>query len=77
MTIAEEEALLAVLSNTPESTSAIYRRLAGLHEKKNLTRRRRRERRTVGVELEQMAQRGLIQCGEGDRYPIPMYSLLK
>lgn len=75
--IVHEDALLAVLSNTPESASTIYRRYAGLHPKKNLTPARRNERRAIAIKLERMAQRGVIQRGEGDSeyHPVPVYSL--
>ncbi len=76
MTTAEEEAILACVSNTPESATTIYRRVAG-HGRKNLTAKRRRERRRVAAALHEMALRGVIERGEGDRelYPIPVYSL--
>ena len=77
MTPAEEEALLACVSNVPESATTIYYRVAGLPDRKSLTAKRRRERREVATKLHQLALRGVIQRGEGDIHPVPMYSLPK
>lgn len=75
--IVSEENLLACVSNYPESTNALYRRYAGIPERKNLTKRRRHERRAIGMKLEEMARRGVIRRSEGDSagHPIPTYSL--
>lgn len=68
--------ILECVTDTPESTTAIFRRWAGLEQHKSLTSRLRRERRALGVVLDGLTAQGLLkrEIGEAPGYTIPLFS---
>ena len=77
MTMPTDEALLPYVGYEGLTATQIFRRYAGLHERKSLTTKLRNERRAIALQLERMARQGVIDRGEGDAefHPVPIYKL--
>lgn len=78
MTLSDRDLrILGVATDDPETATMIFRRFLGFPMGSSLSTRRRKERRYLATDLEDLARRGYLVRSRGDSegHDVPVYAL--